>query len=127
VTTPPKFSQLSSARQSLVRLCQSINYGYLQDLSIKDREPVLDPGPVVILDIKLDSEERPRDQCGSADFLLCAEIARLMALLDHINSAKISRLEVRAGIPRRILCELRISRFGELSASGTSEAKFCLS
>jgi len=37
--------------------------------------------------------------------LLCAEIVRLMALLDKINNGKISKLEIRAGIPRRIILE----------------------
>ena len=109
------FSQLSPARQGLVRLWQSMNYGYIQDLLIKDREPVLDPGPVVLFDIKLDSEERPRLELDSADFLLCAETIRLMALLDQIKNGKISKLEVRAGIPRRIVYEHRISELGGVS------------
>ena len=105
----PRFSQLSIPRQALVRLCESINYGYIQDLLIEDREPVLDPGPVVLFDIKLDSEERRRPELDSADFLLCAEAIRFIVLLDRIDNGKISRLEVRAGIPRRILYEQRIS------------------
>src|SRR5580693_680416 len=111
-----RFSQLSVPRQTLVRLCQSINYGHIQDLSIKDREPLLHRRPAVLLDIKLDSEERPRDECASTDFLLCAETVRLMALLDQIDNAKISRLEVRAGIPRRVILELRISELGGVSS-----------
>ena len=106
------FSQLSPARQQLLRLCQSINYGYVQDLLIKDKEPALDPGPVVLLDIKLDSEERPRDESGSTDFLLCAEAIRLMTLLDQITNGKVSKLEVRGGVPR-IIFEHRISELEE--------------
>ena len=110
------FSQLSPARQLLVRLCESINYGYIQDLIIKDAQPVLDADPVVLLDIKLDSEEHPRDEFASADFLLGAETIRLMALLDQIINGKVSKLEVRAGIPRRIIFEHRISELGAVSS-----------
>jgi len=111
-----RFSDLSPARQILFRLCQSTNYGHIQDLPVRDREPVLDPEAVVSIDVKLDSEERSRDEFSSADFLLCAEAVRLMALLDQINNGKISKLEVRAGIPRRILYEHRISELGGVSA-----------
>jgi len=106
----PQFSRLSASRQALVRLCQSTNYGYIHELLIKDKEPVFDPGPVLLLDIKLDSEERPRDEFASADFLLGAELVRMMALLDQIQNGKISKLEVRAGVPRRILLERRTWR-----------------
>jgi hypothetical protein len=74
----------------LVRVCQSTNYGYIQDLPVKNREPVVDPPPVVFVDVKLDSEERPRKEFGSADFLLYAEIIRLMARLTRDTPAHVS-------------------------------------
>jgi|SRR5215471_18225970 len=111
------FSRLSPARQFLVRLCQSINYGYVQDVMVRDREPVVDPPPVVFVDLKLDSEQLPRDELNNSDFLLCAETIRLMAVLDQINNGRISRLEVRAGVARRIVYQHRISRSGGMSPS----------
>jgi hypothetical protein len=103
---PVRYSQLSPARQALVRLCQSTNYGHIQDLDVRDQEPVLTAQKCVVLtDVKLDAEERPRQEAAEPDFLLCAEIVRLMALLDKINNGKISKLEIRAGIPRRIILE----------------------
>jgi hypothetical protein len=109
------FSRLSPGRQFLLRVCQSTNYGYIQDLHVRDREPVVDPAPIVFADIKLDSDERARDEFNNADFIVCAEIVRLLALLDQINNGKISKLEVRAGIPRRIVYEHRISELGGVS------------
>jgi len=103
---------MKQARQQLLRLCQSTNYGHTQDLVIKDSEPVLDPGAVVLLDIKLDAEERPRPELDNADFLLCAEAIRLMTLLDQITNGKVSKLEVRGGVPR-IIFEHRISELEE--------------
>ena len=57
---PTKFSELSAARQKLVRLCQSTNYGHVQELSVRDRELVFNGESVVLMDLKLDAKEDPR-------------------------------------------------------------------
>ena len=108
-----RFSHLSAARQALVRLYQSTNYGYIEDLTVRDREPVLtSPGPVVLVDLKLDSDERSPGELAPADFVLCTELVRLMSLLDRIQNGKISKIEVRAGIARRILFDPRLTEAG---------------
>jgi hypothetical protein len=104
-----RFSELSPAWQCLLRACQSANYGCIEDLLVKDGEPAFEPGAIVLTDLKLDSEECPRNELASTDFLLSAEIVRLMALLAQIKNGKVSKLEVRAGIPRRVLFEQQIS------------------
>jgi hypothetical protein len=112
----PRLSDLSAQRQALIRLCRSINYGYIHDLVVRDREPILASPPcVVLVDIKLDSEEWPSQKVADSDFLLCAEVRRLMALLDKIQNGKISKLEIRAGIPRRIILENHAPEFGGVS------------
>lgn len=105
-----RFCQLSPTRRALIRLFQSINYGCLQDLEVRDREPVFsDPGPIVLVDVRLDSEELPRDELALADFAVCVEMCRLMCLLDQVENGKISKIEVRAGIPRRITIEKQVA------------------
>jgi hypothetical protein len=102
----PRFSNLSALRQGLARLCQSTNYGEIDHLPVRDREPVLsDPQCVVLVDVKLDSEECPRHEADQSDFLLSAEVIRLMAVLDKIQNARITKIEIRAGIPRRVIWE----------------------
>ena len=99
----PRFSQLSVPRPALVRLCQLTNYGCLQDLIIRDREPILNnPHPVVFADIRLDVEERSRDELSLPDFVLCAEFTRLLSILNEIANGEISKIEIRGGVPRRI-------------------------
>ena len=101
-----RFLQLSQSRQLLVRLCQTVNYGQIHDLSVRDREPILKcPAPGVFIDVRLDVEEQPRENIAAADFALGAEVTRLIALLDKIENGKISRIEVRAGLPRRVTLE----------------------
>jgi hypothetical protein len=103
VRSPHRFSELSAPRQALLRLFQSTNYGYLQDLIIRDREPILKgPHPVVFADVRLDVEERSRDELSLPDFVLCAEFTRLLSILNEIANGEISKIEIRGGVPRRI-------------------------
>ena len=112
----PLLSDLSSARQALVRLCQSTNYGHIEDLAVRDRDPVFpDPQCLVLVDVKLDAAEIQRPEVADSDFVLCTEVGRLMTLLDTIQDGKIARLEVRAGIPRRIILERRTQEVASVS------------
>src|SRR4051812_25708663 len=100
---PLRFSDLSPTRQALVRLCQAINFGSIEALEVQNGEPVVDPPPIRVKDIKLDSDDGPRPELGLVDFVLGAEVLRLMAHLDELNSGTVRRVEVRAGVPRRIV------------------------
>jgi hypothetical protein len=56
-----RFSQLSPARQALVRACQAVNFGEIQGVLVRDAEPVFgEPAPVVVIDVKLDKADEPR-------------------------------------------------------------------
>jgi hypothetical protein len=105
----PKLSELSAARQALVRLCQSIDYGQVLDLHVRDREPVFNPEPVVILEVKLDGDSRQRPESELADFTLRDEVRRLLDRIDEIGNGRIQKIEVRAGIPRRVLIEAKLT------------------
>jgi hypothetical protein len=104
-----RFSELSGPRQLLIRLCQATNYGSIQDIEVKDSEPDFSSKPVVLVDLKLDSDGGLRREVDLADFALPDEVRRLMAQLDKLKNGKIARIDVRAGIPRRLLFEHRLS------------------
>jgi hypothetical protein len=101
VDKPLQFGQLSPPRQSLIRLCQSINYGSIEDLTVRSREPVLSDSPLVLADVQLNAKDQPRPEATLSDFVLSTELVRLVSLLDQIGEGKISRIETRAGLPRR--------------------------
>jgi len=103
-----RFLQLSPARQSLIRILQEVNFGELQGIQVRDSDPIFDATSVVILDAKLDKEEVPRQELDLNDFALCTEVLRLMSRLDELKNGTIQRLEVRAGIPRRLVFESRV-------------------
>jgi hypothetical protein len=113
VRDPVRFSQLSEARQTLVRLCQAINYGYIQGLDVRDSDPVFDQPPLAFMDLKLDADEGQRPEADLPDFELRYELCRLLVRLDELKNGRIERIEVRSGIPRRLLFRLPD---GELSS-----------
>jgi hypothetical protein len=72
-------------------------------LAIKAGEPVLDPPPTLLVDMKLDRDDAPRSEFELADFELSHEVVRLFERLDELATTSVELLEVRAGIPRRLV------------------------
>lgn len=105
----PKLSELSAPRQALVRLCQSIDYGQIVGLQVREGEPVFSPAPTIVLDVKLDAAAQGRSESELEDFALRDEVCRLFAQIDSMKEGRVDRIEVRAGIPRRIIIERRIT------------------
>ena len=100
---PQRLSAISSPRRALVRLCQRIGYGEIQELHIRDGEPFFSPQPIVVQDIKLDQDGGGRPESELDDFALSEEVSRLLRQLDEIGSGYIDRIVVAAGIPRRVV------------------------
>lgn len=86
-----------------------MNFGIIQRIRVHDADPVFDRHNVVLVDEKLDGNDAPRPEAELADFELAAELCRLMRRLDEIGNGIIERLEVRGGIPRRVVFESRLS------------------
>jgi hypothetical protein len=112
-----RFSQLTPARQALVRILQAVNFGEIQGVRVMDADPMFDDACVAVIDAKLDKEEVPRRELDLPDFELRAEVDRLMSWLDEMKNGTIQRLEVRAGIPRRLVFESRLLEPGAQAGS----------
>jgi hypothetical protein len=106
---PKRLSELSTPQRVLLRLCQSIDYGQILGLHVRDREPVFHPVPKLLLDIRLGSNYRDRSECDLADFALCNEVCRLLDRLRHIETGRIQQIEIRAGIPQRLIVEVALT------------------
>jgi hypothetical protein len=103
-TKPLRFYDLTPARQELLRTCQRIHFGYLENLLVRNQEPVFaDSPPSIRVDIKLDLDPVAIRTGDAADFELRAEFCRLMYLLDTMGSGRISKIEIRNGVPRKAL------------------------
>ncbi|HEY1205388.1 MAG: hypothetical protein ABSH46_11815 [Bryobacteraceae bacterium] len=104
-----RFSQLSASRQTLVRVCQHVNFGQIQGLHVRNSDPVWDPAPTVLSEVRLDIEEGPRPEGELPDFQLSFEIQRLMCQLDRLQDGRIEKIEVRGGLPRRLVIPSRLA------------------
>jgi hypothetical protein len=101
------FRQLSAPRQALVRLFQSINFGRIEDLEVRSGEPVLNPAPRVLIAVDLHCDEGPRPESELGDFAIRQEIVRLMDRLHDLGDGTVEHIEVRAGLPRRMVVEAK--------------------
>ena len=109
MSKPLRLSDLSFARQALVRLCQDVNFGQILDLLVRNAEPIWDPGPTILSEVRLDIEETPRPEGELPDFRLSSEILRLMRQLDQIKDGKVAKIEIRDGILRRLVAHLTVA------------------
>ncbi len=101
----PTKSSLSEPRAELIGLMQRINFGCIEDLIVRQGEPVMDPMPRVIHQIKFQGENGPRPESVKADFALKAQVIDLFARLESIGDGVIRSLEIQRGLPFRMTVE----------------------
>ena len=92
-------ASLSPARRRLLEICQEINFGRLENLSIRDGEPVLDPLPSIVQQLKFGGENGPRPELGAPDFQLTKQHGDLFDYFDQLQNGVIATLEVQYGLP----------------------------
>jgi len=93
----------SPERRSLVALCQSLPFGRLENLRVAGGEPVLDPPPRVIREVKFGGDNDPRPEMTQGDFVLKSQIVDLFSELDKLGDGTILALEVKHGLPFRMM------------------------
>jgi hypothetical protein len=107
-----RFSTLSKVRQILIRLCQRVNYGSIQNVQVVDGDISFTIPPDVHFDVKLDGDITQREELNLTDFALPVESCRLMTQIDSLKNGVLERIAVHEGIPRRVLLR---GTFTELS------------
>ena len=95
-------SGLSASRRQLVELMQDINFGRLEELAIRGAEPVLDPPPAIVREIKFGGDNGPRPERRTDDFLLKSEVLELFGALDDLGDGVVNVLEIKHGLPFRM-------------------------
>ncbi len=94
---------LSPARRRLVELLQQLNFGRVEGLSVLDGDPVFDPPPRVVREVKFGGENGPRPEAAAADFPLKSQLVELFQHFDEIGDGTIDVLEVKHGLPFRMV------------------------
>lgn len=99
-----RHNQLSKARLRLVTLLSHIRFGRLENLSVRNGEPVFDPDLRVVRTVKIaGTQQQPRRQ--SEAHTVGREVTDLLALLDTMGTGMIGRIEIAHGLP--LFVELR--------------------
>jgi hypothetical protein len=96
-------ASLSPARRRLLELFQQINFGRLECLTIQNGEPQLAPPPRVVREIKFGGENGPRPELSAGNFLLKAQVVELFGYFDRLGNGTIEVLEIKHGLPFRML------------------------
>ncbi len=96
-------ASLSPARRRLLELLQQVNFGRVEFLAVQDGEPVFDPPPRVIREIKFGGDNGPRPERDAADFALKAQLVELFRCFDQVGDGTIEVLEIKHGLPFRLM------------------------
>jgi hypothetical protein len=92
-------ADLPEPRKRLVELMQRVNFGRIENLIVRNGEPVLTPAPRIIREHKFAGENGPRPELGTGDFRLKAQLTDLFNLLDKIGNGTIAVLTIKHGLP----------------------------
>jgi len=105
MTDSVALASLPPAGQRLVRLMQELNFGHVQDLVVRDGEPVFDPPPRVVREVKFCGENGPRPETAKQDFTLKAQVRELLAQLAAVGDGVVRCIEVKHGLPFKMTVE----------------------
>jgi hypothetical protein len=85
-----------------------LHFGRIHDLEVRGGDPVFSPAPRILQDIKLGSDE---GLAASASVLRKSQVVDLFAHLDELRDCTIETLEVKHGLPFRLIFELPNQRW----------------
>lgn len=104
-SSAPTKSSLSEPQHRLIELMQRINYGRIEGLVVRAGQPVLDPRPRIIREIKFGGENGPRAESAKVDFALKAQVRDLLAQLEALGDGVVPCIEIQRGLPFRMTLE----------------------
>jgi len=95
----PTRQTLSINQRQLLAAMQTINYGRIENLHIRDGLIVFNPAPRIIREIKFGSENGPRPEISVDDFVLKAPVRDMFAHIENLKDAIILKIEIKGGLP----------------------------
>ena len=105
MTTVAMAASLPPARRRLVRLMQALNFGRVEGLVVRYGDPVFDPRPRIVREVKFAGENGPRPESAKDDFMLKAEVRELFAQMAAMGDGVIRCIEVKHGLPFKMTVE----------------------
>ncbi len=102
------FGRLTAERRQLIAGMQQHPFSKIENLSVREGNPVFGPATRWTAETKLGSADALRPEAGLAEFVLKREHIELFSRFDEIGSGEILLLEVRAGLPFRIIRQVAV-------------------
>ncbi len=102
-------ASLPPAGRELVELMQRLNFGRVEGLVVREGEPVLDPPPRIVREVKFCAENGPRPEAAKEDFALKARVRELFDHMETIGDGGIGCIEVKHGLPFRMTLEENVA------------------
>ena len=99
-------ASLSAPRRRLLEIMQRLNFGRIDDLEIRNGDPVFNPVPRIVQDIKLGGENSQRPELRNADFVLKSEVAEFFDHLSRLGNGSVESIEVKYGLPFKLAIEM---------------------
>lgn len=101
-----QYQDVPAARKHLLRVMQENPFSRIDNLTIVNGDPVFAPATKIIAEHKFGANDGPRREAELADFVLKKEHVDLFSQFDVIGSGVILTLEVRGGLPFRMIREV---------------------
>jgi len=97
-------SSLGQDPRRLIALMQRIGFGRIDSLRVVGGQPVFDPPPRVIREVKLGAVRSSLEHDASADFTVKRAFVDLLAEFVAVDTANVA-IEIRHGLPVRLIVE----------------------
>ncbi len=96
-------TSLSNAQRRLLEEMQQRSFGRVENLHIRRGEPVFDPAPRLIREVKFGSSDNgPRPERSLKDYLLKDQVGEMFRYFQVLGDGVIDVLEFKHGLPFRI-------------------------
>lgn len=102
VTASCNVASLPPCTRRFVRLMQTLNFGHIDGLAVRGGQPVLDPPPQIVREVKFGGDNGPRGEAAIEDFLLKSQVIEFFDHLAAIGDGTIETLEIKHGLPFRM-------------------------
>jgi hypothetical protein len=96
---PRNKTDLTPRQRYLIELMQTIHFGCIRHLTVRDGEPEVTPDTVIEREIKLGGQNGPRPERDQDDFALKHEVVALLEQLAHLDTGSVCLLEIKHGLP----------------------------
>ena len=107
---PVSTQDLLPSERSLLEAMRAIAFGQLEFLRLRAGEPVLDPWPTVVRNLRFGIDGRDPRPTVNCEFELKREAADLFEYTREVENGEIRALVVRHGLPFSMEIELPAAR-----------------